>query len=348
MDSLFLSDHPVNQYFPADFVQRLHQIVPAEFLPQVYQRYQTNPRTAFRVNPLIRSPEHILADLHLEGIEAYPLSWCSNAYLLADENQRTALVNSEAVRFGQAYIQNPSSMIPSLLLNPQEGEEILDLAAAPGGKTLHLASLMNQSGRLAAVEAVRKRFFKLKANVERSGATNIDLYLKDGRAVGKVCPERFDAVLLDAPCSSEARFTLNDPESWSYWSLKKVREVSQKQKGLLRSAWKSLKPGGRLVYCTCSLAPEENEGVIHKALQMWGDEVEVLSVQEALQNLGFMDLSLPSSEQGKNSDLSLQNGLTKWGKKTFDSRLSLSARVLASSLFNGFYLCLLSKKERPS
>ena len=325
-------NHPVRRHFPPEFIERLHRIVPSECLDQIYQRYQVPAQTAFRINPLVQTTSRILDDLRLEGLNFKEIEWCPNAYHLVDESQRTQLVNSEAVRFGQAYIQNPSSMIPALLLAPQDGEEILDLAAAPGGKTLHLASIMNQSGRIAAVEAVKKRFFKLKSNVERSGARNIDLYLKDGRVVGKLCPERFDAVLLDAPCSSEARFTLSDPNSWGYWSPKKIKEVSQKQKGLLRSAWKSLKPGGRLVYCTCSLAPEENEGVIHKVLQMWGDDVEVLSTRDALNSLNL-------------GEVTLQEGIIHWGKKPFDERVKQSIRIIASDVFNGFYLCILRKKR---
>jgi 16S rRNA (cytosine1407-C5)-methyltransferase len=109
-------------------------------------------------------------------------------------------------------------MLAPLALAPRPGETVLDLAAAPGGKTLQLAALMQNSGRLSAVEAVKGRFFRLRANLERGGVTNARTFLMDGRAVGRKCPEMFDRVLLDAPCSSEARFSRLDPRSWAHWS----------------------------------------------------------------------------------------------------------------------------------
>ena len=121
-------------------------------------------------------------------------------------------------------------------------ESVLDLAA--GGKTLQMACMMNNQGALSAVEPVKNRFFKLKANLEQQGASFVKTYLTDGRTVGGKCPERFDRVLLDAPCSSESRFTQLNPDSWSHWSIKKVKEVARKQKKLLMSALYSLKPGG--------------------------------------------------------------------------------------------------------
>lgn len=99
---------------------------------------------------------------------------------------------------------------------------MLDLAAAPGGKTLQMAAMMQDRGRIAAVEAVRTRMFKLQANLRRHGPTIVKTYLTDGRTVGRKTPERFDRVLLDSPCSSEARFQRADPGSWRHWSLCKL------------------------------------------------------------------------------------------------------------------------------
>ena len=136
-------------------------------------------------------------------------------------------------------------MIAAVALDPQPGETILDLAAAPGGKTLHIAAMMGGQGRITAVEPVRERFFKLKANCERGGAADIvQLVLKDGATIGRTSANTFDRVLLDAPCSSAACLRPDQPQTWKYWSEKKIQDCARKQKSLLRSAIDATRPGG--------------------------------------------------------------------------------------------------------
>ena len=142
--------------------------------------------------------------------------------------------------------------------------------------------------------------------------------------MGALTPERFDRVLLDAPCSSEARFDLNDPDSMAHWSPGKVREVAHKQKRLLLSAIHALKPGGVLVYSTCSFAPEENECIVHAALHKLGDAVEVTPVEIPVLH---------------------QPGLTEWDGKMLNPQLAHSVRVLPDSLVDGFYLARLVKQR---
>lgn len=129
-----------------------------------------------------------------------------------------------------------------------------------------LAAQMGNVGRIAAVEPVRARFFRLKANLERCGVEIAQLYRHDGRDVGRKTPGRFDRVLLDAPCSSEGRFRSDDPGTFEHWSPRKVRETARKQRGLIRSAYRALKPGGTLVYCTCAYSTDENEAIVEHLL----------------------------------------------------------------------------------
>ena len=117
---------------------------------------------------------------------------------------------------------------------------MLDLAAAPGGKTTLMAALMNNQGVISAVEPVKARYFRLKRNMQAQNVEMVKTYLMDGRAVGNKTPQRFDRIMLDAPCSSEARFSLLDESSWSHWNLKKVKETSKKQKRLIQSAYHAL------------------------------------------------------------------------------------------------------------
>ncbi|PKN55267.1 MAG: rRNA cytosine-C5-methyltransferase [Deltaproteobacteria bacterium HGW-Deltaproteobacteria-14] len=306
---------------PAAFEERLRVIVPPAHLAEALASF-TRPRPlTVRVNTLRADPGAVAAELTALGLTVLPLPWCPEALHLPDGDRRV-LTESAPVCDGRAYVQGQSSLLATLALDPRPGEENLDLAAAPGGKTLHIAARMADRGRLAAIEPIRGRFFRLKANIARAGATIVALYQKDGRAVGGAVPDRFDRVLLDAPCSSEARFTRLDPASWAHWSPRKVAEAAKKQRGLLASALTALRPGGRLVYCTCSFAPEENERVVSDALAR-RPEVDVVPWQAPI---------APT-----------QPGLVRWDGRELDPRLVRAVRVLPNAERDGFFVCVLTK-----
>ncbi|MFN2169321.1 MAG: RsmB/NOP family class I SAM-dependent RNA methyltransferase [Anaerolineae bacterium] len=254
----------------------------------------------------------------------------------APPQARQALVTGEPVMSGQLYLMNPSSYLAALLLGPEPEQEVLDLAAAPGGKTLVMAALMGNRGRLAAVESVRPRFHRMRANLARCGVTLVQSYLDDGRRTGRKVPERFDRVLLDAPCSSEARIRLDEPASYRHWSLKKIRETSRKQRGLIRSAFAALKPGGRLLYCTCAFAPEENEVVVQHLL---GAETgaRVLPLEEAMATCRPDRLD---------ASRGWAPGLVCWQGRALDGAIRGAVRLLPDDLWDGFFLCLIGKEPR--
>ena len=156
------------------------------------------------------------------------------------------------------YSQGVESQIPVLVLDPRPGETVLDLCAAPGSKATQIAAHMNNEGMLVANEPVRDRFFRLKSVVDLMGA-RVTLKMVDGRRFSSAL---FDRILVDAPCSSEGRFNVHEPKTTRYWSVRKVHEMAHKQKGLLLNASRLLKPGGVLVYATCTFAVEENEAVV--------------------------------------------------------------------------------------
>jgi 16S rRNA (cytosine1407-C5)-methyltransferase len=183
--------------------------------------------------------------------------------------------------------------------------------------------MMRDSGRIAAVEKTRDRFFKMKANFKTLQHHSIHTYLADAAILWRKTPERFDRVLLDAPCSSEARFQNNDPDSYSHWSLRKIRETSRKQKKLIYSAVNCLKPGGTLVYCTCSFAPEENEAIIGHILNTFPQQLSIIPVDIPVANT--------------------QPGLTQWQSSQYHESLRNSVRVLPDEVMDGFYICRLLK-----
>ncbi len=226
-----------------------------------------SPALAGWINPFRTSPPAMEA--MREALELAP-PFAANALphrlaalsFSAPAERRDALTHHAHAAEGSYYLQSLSSQWAVWTLDPQPHDKVLDLAAAPGGKTALIAVARGGGEGMAAVDPVKGRYFKLRDNLQRLEVRGVRLYRVDGRAVGAKTPDRFDLVLLDAPCSSEARIRMADPRTWAHWSEAKVHEAAHRQKALILSAFQALRPGGRLVYCTCSYAPEENEGVL--------------------------------------------------------------------------------------
>lgn len=307
---------------PEAFSERLERIVPRERFAAILKTFDTPKQVTFRVNTLKSTPQELEAELIQAAIAFERVGWQEGVYRIAPQD-KLRLTQIDAFYGGRLYIQNLSSMIAPVLLAPQPEETVLDLAAAPGGKTLMLAGMMQNTGWLSAVELSRERFFRLRDNLEQQGVTNAHTYMTDGRSVGKKCPEMFDRILLDAPCSSEARFKTHDPKSMSFWSIHKVKETSKLQRRLLLSAFDALKPGGKLLYSTCSFSPEENESPLQHLLERHGSHLKTLP------------LTLPFDN--------VQKPLQRWGKEVFDERIQNAVRILPTDTIDGFFICLLEK-----
>jgi 16S rRNA (cytosine1407-C5)-methyltransferase len=309
---------------PEAFKERLSQIVPREQYESILRTFDFPKQVTFRVNTLKTTPEALETELRDAHIQYEKITWklLTGVYRISHED-KLRLTQTDAFYEGRLYIQNLSSMVAPVLLSPKPEETVLDLAAAPGGKTLMLAGMMENTGWLSAVELQRERFFRLCDNLKHQGVTNAHTYLTDGRSVGKKCPEMFDRILLDAPCSSEARFKTHDPKSMSYWSIHKVKETSKLQRRLLLSAFDALKVGGKLLYSTCSFSPEENESPLQHLLERHGDRLKTLSITLPFDNI--------------------QKPLERWGKEVFDKRIQNAVRILPTDTIDGFFICLLEK-----
>ncbi len=315
-----------------DLLQELQTIYGMERAAAIVAQLGQPSRYAFWVNPLhadsmamqaLQALPHepgdgLFAALDLEPVGAAVVPALPGVWSVPRTVHLTATAAAEN---GDIYIQNPSSLLAVRALDPQPHEEVLDLAAAPGGKTAAMAALMENTGRIAAVEPVKARFFRMQANLARCGVNNVDFYQKDGRGVGRLVPQRFARVLLDAPCSSEARMRWYDPSSYVHWSKRKVRETQRKQKRLLQSAYLALQPGGRLVYCMCSFSVAENEWVVDHLLKNSDASLEPVS------------LTLPPYAAG----------LTEWQGRRMSPQLSRAVRILPDSVWDGFFLAVLSK-----
>lgn len=308
---------------PAAFVARLEQIVPGQHLPAALASFAAVKPTALRANTQLTTAGAVYAALCSANFTPTALPWYGAGFWVPAA-QRTLLVHSDLFDAGHIYVQDQSSMLAALALGARPDECILDLAAAPGGKTLLLAAEMEGRGNLVAVDAVKRRYFRMRANLVHHGAAFVEAHLMDGRGAGRRWPQRFDRVLLDAPCSSEARFTRHDPASWSHWSARKIKEAARKQKQLLGAAINALRPGGTLLYCTCSFAPEENEVVVNSQLRYFANEVEVAQLILPVAN------TMP--------------GLTSWQTKSLHPTLEQAIRILPTDAMDGFFLCKLVKR----
>ena len=310
---------------PDLFLDRLARVVPPGRLDAVAATFGAPLATGFRVCTLLAGEAETLAALRAEGLAPEALPGVPGGYAVAPEH-RPALLASAPYVAGHVYIQNPSSQLPPHLLGVRPGERVLDLCAAPGSKTGQLAALMEDRGEIVAVEKVRPRYERLRRNAAAQGATCVRPLLGSGAATWRFEPEAFDRVLLDAPCSTEGRFRADDPETTRYWSPRKIREMRARQRTLLFSAVQSLRPGGTLVYSTCTFAPEENEGVVAKALKTFGDRLELV------------DAGLDPALEGL-----AQPGLAAWEDRAFPAALARTRRILPDGRFEAFYVARLVK-----
>lgn len=219
------------------------------------------PHVGLRVNTLRCSPE-AFAELSPWPLE--PLPWCESGFLLGAPGARPGL--HPLHRAGVYYLQEPSAMAVAEAVAPKPGERVIDLAAAPGGKATHLTSLMNNQGLLVANEVTGSRVRALGENLERYGARNTLITQESVAKLAERWGAAFDRVLLDAPCSGEGMFRKSD-EALAQWSEYLVQSCAARQHDLLGEAAGLVKPGGILVYSTCTFAPEENETVVAEFLR---------------------------------------------------------------------------------
>ena len=196
--------------------------------------------------------------------------WCADGFLLAG---RPSFTFDSDFHAGAYYVQEAASQFVGCLLQgvPTSGARILDLCAAPGGKTTLYASLVGRGGLVVANEIDRRRASVLADNVRKWGTGNVVVTTCEPHAVCD-CEAWFDVVAVDAPCSGEGMFR-KDPAARGEWSENNVRQCAARQDDILREAWRALRPGGTLIYSTCTFNRDEDEGSLERMLAWAGDEV---------------------------------------------------------------------------
>jgi len=244
---------------PDRFLTRMKSLLGDEYV-EFLASYDEAPSVGLRVNTLKLSQEHYS---RITPYSLSPIPWIGSGFTISPDERPGKHPHHAA---GLYYIQDPSAMVVAELLDPQPGERVLDLAAAPGGKTTHIASLMKNQGLLVANDIHSKRVRDLVKNVERWGAQNVVILNETPSRLVEHFGSFFDRVLVDAPCSGEGMFRKEHSERGK-WSSKLLESYAAQQLSLLNEASRLVQPGGRMVYATCTFSPEENERVIHRFLK---------------------------------------------------------------------------------
>ncbi len=235
---------------------------------------EADARRAIRVNRLKTDPKEITHRLAALGIETEPIDWAKDAFFTRDPQQR-ALGSLWEHRSGQFFVQDPASTIPIEALDPQPGDRVLDLCAAPGSKTTHIAERLANDGLVVANDRHPGRVNNLISNLDQTGALTAVATQYDGCRLA--WPLAFDRVLVDAPCSNLG----NMHEDWQpiqRYDGDHIQRLTGIQQALLTSAFHAVREGGRIVYSTCTIEPEENEAIVDWFLSAFPIEIEPIDL----------------------------------------------------------------------
>ena len=251
--------------FKEKFVERYTKLTDWE----TFKKYTLSfLRKSIRINTLKINVEECLARLEKDW-NLEPIPWCKEGFFIEHKGGRLDVGNTIEHVLGYYYVQEAASMIPPVALDPQPGETILDMAAAPGSKTSQIAQYMQNKGILIANDVKGDRLAALGINLQRLGISNVAVTLMQGQQFAS-SGIMFDRILLDAPCTGTGTIR-KSPKTINMWNPDSIRRMSKLQQKLIEVAWSCLKPGGTLVYSTCSTEPEEDEAVVSGLLERHPD-----------------------------------------------------------------------------
>lgn len=241
---------------PTEFKEKYQKLLGKKESQLLFNSLQTESKKAYRINSLKFNQTH--NNSNQKVVPDIPLAFYGEV-----SGQDPEWVS------GTVYSQDPAAMFPAFIAQVKPGEKVLDLCAAPGGKTTALGEALKGDGLLVANEISNTRVKALRENLERFGISNALITNNDSETLAEKFPDFFDTILVDAPCSGEGMFRKN-PDAISYWSEDYVLTCVQRQKDILKQAIKMLKPNGKLVYSTCTFSPEEDEGIVEWLVKEYG------------------------------------------------------------------------------
>ncbi len=249
---------------PEDFTSKMKVLLQDEY-DEFIASYEKNYFQGLRANTLKVSPQQLKS---LMNTELTPVKWCENGFYYSESDFRAG--KSPYYHAGLYYIQEPSAMAPASVMDICEGHRVLDICSAPGGKSTAIAAKLNGTGVLVCNDVSATRLKGLLKNIEIMGITNVIVSNEQPERLVSRFTGFFDRILVDAPCSGEGMFR-KDPDAIKNWEPDKILQFCEIQRGILSNAAKMLKNGGRMMYSTCTFAPEENEQMIGEFLSEHSD-----------------------------------------------------------------------------
>ena len=259
-------------------VSRLEKMFQPTVLEKILRGFEAEKMPVVRVNTLKSDLQNIMSQLRSLGVRFQRVDFLKNALIIQNKSEKF-FEDLEIYKNGEIYFQGISSQLPVLFLDPKPGETVLDLCAAPGSKTTQIAMAMQNQGKIVANEIDQIRFERLKYNLQKQGVKIAETICGNALSIAEKFPTYFDKILADVPCSAEGRINIGDPRSYRFWSEKVVNSNAKLQKKILSEAVEALKPGGTIIYSTCTLAPEENEMVVEWFLNEYGKQFRLEKIE---------------------------------------------------------------------
>lgn len=271
--------------------RKLNEQYGSEIAEKIRAGFTHRRPVTLRVNTLKCDRSTVEAALTQAGIPFFPVSWYDDALILQNVNE-TSVRSLPLYEQGGFYMQGLSAMIPALVMEPKEKESILDMAAAPGGKTTQMAALSQGQALITACERDPLRSERLRFNLQRQGAGRVNVMNQDARQLSDFF--RFDKILLDAPCTGSGTVLLLENEPQRRMEENWVKKTVSTQTVMLKKALKILQKGHEMVYSTCSVLRDENEQVLSSVLSSGKAELVPLS-PSAFSTVPFLPVSLPGT-----------------------------------------------------
>ena len=260
---------------PQFLINELNNQYGEEICNKILNGYGETRVVSLRVNTLKATIEEVTAELSKNNIEYEKVAWSDVALVIKNATEED-LQKLSIYEEGKIYMQSLSSMLPPVIMQPKENTDILDMTAAPGGKTTQIAAISNNKANITACEMNNIRIEKLKYNIEKQGAS-VAVLQADSRNLSDYFA--FDQILLDAPCSGSGTIDLNNEKTYKNFTDILVEKSTKSQLTLLKKALKILKPGQEMIYSTCSILGKENEDILNKALKGTNAEIVPIDIQ---------------------------------------------------------------------
>lgn len=258
---------------PDFLLTKLNKDYSQEEVIRILEGYKTKRILSFRVNTIKTTAEEIEQELIKNEIKYERVKWSKDAFIVLNKKENE-IQEMDIYKNGKIYLQSLSSMLPPIVLNPMPKNDILDMTAAPGGKTTQIAALSNNEANITACEINKIRAERLRYNLDKQGASSVFVMLEDARNIDNFFS--FDQILLDSPCSGSGTININENNLNEYFTTELIERSKKLQIALIKKAIKILKSGKEMVYSTCSILKEENEDIIRKVLN---EGIEIVPIE---------------------------------------------------------------------